>query len=186
MYILRFDGMLHTSGSEPMPVSLLGYGWMIERNGIEIARGFGLFLRKRKTGSNIAEYLALLEGLETLLDLQVRHERVEIRGDAKCVIDQMSGFARVSSVLTRKLNQRAQKLAKHLTDVIWVWVPRNENRDADRLSRRSFRYLRYSPHLNHEINKSQLSTSYGGSFVPLVDLRVHTPVRQAGNHLTNR
>lgn len=169
-----------------MPVSLLGYGWLIERNGLEIARGFGLFLRKRKTGSNIAEYLALIEGLETLLDLRVKHERVEIRGDAKCVIDQMNGFARVSSMLTKKLNQRAQKLAKQLTDVKWVWVPRNENRHADRLSRRSFRYLRYSPHLDHEVNKFRLSASYGGRFVPLVDLRVHMPVMHPENQLTNR
>ena len=32
---------------------------------MEIARGFGLFLCKCRTGSNIAEYLALIEGLET-------------------------------------------------------------------------------------------------------------------------
>jgi ribonuclease HI len=184
MYILRFDGMLHTSGSEPMPVSLLGYGWVIERNGAEIARGFGLFLRKSKTGSNIAEYLALIEGLETLVDLRIRHEVVEIRGDAKCVIDQMSGYARVSSTLTRKLNQRAQKLARRFTNLTWVWVPRNQNRHADRLSRRSFRYLRYSPHLDQEIHRSRLST-YRGRFVPLVDLRVHTPVVQVNSNLTN-
>jgi ribonuclease HI len=182
MYTLRFDGMLHTSGSEPMPLSLLGYGWVIERNGVEIARGFGLFLRQRKTGSNIAEYLALIEGLETLLDLRVNRERVEIRGDAKCVIDQMTGYAKVSSSLTRKLNQRAQKLARSLPSIRWVWVPRHENRHADRLSRRSFRYLRYSPQLDREINKSRLSASYSGRFVSLVDLRVHTPVVKVEHH----
>ena len=166
-----------------MPLSLLGYGWVIERNGVEIARGFGLFLRQRKTGSNIAEYLALIEGLETLLDLQVRHERVEIRGDAKCVIDQMAGTAGVSSSLTRKLNQRAQKLVRGLPSINWVWVPRSENRHADRLSRRSFRYLRYSPHLGWEINKSRLSASSSGRFVSLVDLRVHAPAVQAEHDL---
>ncbi|MGZ9224267.1 MAG: ribonuclease HI family protein [Anaerolineales bacterium] len=174
MYTLQFDGMLHSSGSEPRHVSLLGYGWVLERNGVEIARGFGLFLRKRRTGSNIAEYLALIEGLETLVDLRIKHEAVEIRGDAKCVIDQMSGYAGVSSPLTRELNQRACKLARRFTDLIWVWVPRSENRHADKLSRRSFRYLRYSPHLDQQINTSRHSPSYGGRLVPLVDLRVHT------------
>ena len=185
MYILKFDGMLHTSGSEPMPVSLLGYGWIIERNGREVARGFGLFLRKCKTGSNIAEYLALIDGLETLVDLRVRHEAVEIRGDAKCVIDQMIGYARVSSPLTKELNEHAQTLAKHFIDLTWVWVPRSENRYADRLSRRSFHYLRYSPHLGQEINRSRLSPSNAERLVPLVDLRVHAPMLQMGNHLTN-
>src|SRR4030095_11612032 len=140
MYILRFDGMLHTAGSEPTPVSLLGFGWVLERNSIEAARGFGLFLRNGKTGSNIAEYLALINGLETLVDLRIRHEAVEIRGDAKCVIDQMIGYARVSSPLTRQLYQRARTLARRFSDLTWIWVPRRENQHADRLSRRSFHY----------------------------------------------
>jgi len=186
MYILKFDGMLHTSGTEPMPISLLGYGWILERNGLEVARGFGLFLRKCKTGSNIAEYLALIDGLETLVDLRIRHEAVQIRGDAKCVIDQMTGYAGVSSPLTKELNQRARTLAKDFTGLTWVWVPRSENRHADRLSRRSFHYLHYSPHLGREINRSRFSSDQAERLVPLVDLRVHAPMIQMENYLTNR
>ncbi len=185
MYILQFDGMLHSSGTARMPVSLLGYGWLIKRAGMEVVRGFGLFLRKCKTGSNIAEYLALIDGLEALVDLRLRHEVVEIRGNAKCVIDQMTGDAGVSSPLTERLNRRAQKLANHFTALTWVWVPRRKNRYADSLSRRSFNYLRYSPHLNREINMSRLSSSHGEQLISLVDLRVHTPMTKAGKPLTN-
>lgn len=175
MYILRFDGMLQPSGSERMPVSLLGYGWILERNNREVAHGFGLFLRKCKTGSNIAEYLALIEGLETLRDLRIGHEHVEIRGDAKCVIDQMTGYAGVSSPLTRELHQRARTLAKPFTGLTWVWVPRSENRHADRLSRRSFYYLCDSPDLRRKINASRRSSAHAERLVPLVDLRIHAP-----------
>ena len=186
MYILNFDGMLHTSGSEPMPISLLGYGWLLERNGMEIARGFGLFLRKCKTGSNIAEYLALIDGLETLVDLRIGQEAIQIRGDAKCVIDQMTGFAGVSSPFTKKLNQQARTLAGQFTHLAWAWVPRNENRHADRLSRRSFYYLRHSSQLHRQINRPRFSSSRNEQLVPLVDLRVHTPRLQTGHYLTNR
>lgn len=179
MYLLQFDGMLHTAGSEPLPMSLLGYGWIIQRNGLQVAHGFGLFLRNCKTGSNIAEYIALIDGLETLIDLRVRHETVEIRGDAKCVIDQMAGYAGVSSPFTRELNQRARKLAKRFSALTWTWVPRSENRHADRLSRRSFHYLHYSPQLKRRVNRTQFS--YNERLVPLVDLRVHTPA--AGREL---
>src|SRR5689334_3782206 len=141
MYILKFDGMLHTSGTGPMPISLLGYGWILEHNDREIARGFGLFLRRSKTGSNIAEYLALIDGLETLVDLRLRQEAVEVRGDAKCVIDQMTGEAGVSSPLTARLNRRARRLAKGFPNLTWAWVPRRENSHADQLSRRGFHYL---------------------------------------------
>jgi ribonuclease HI len=180
MYILHFDGMLHTSGSQRMPISLLGYGWAIQRNGLEIVRGFGLFLRKCRTGSNIAEYLALIDGLEALADLRIGHETVQVRGDAKCVIDQMIGSSGVSSPLTRQLHQRARKLAKHFTSLTWVWVPRSENRYADSLSRRSFRYLQYSSRLDREMNRFQFPAAYGDRLVSLVDLRVHTSAPMTG------
>lgn len=182
MYILQFDGMLHTIDSKSMKVNLLGYGWIITRGDIEVAHGFGLFLRKRKTGSNIAEYIALIDGLEALVDLRLRHEAVEIRGDAKCVIDQMIGYAGVSSTLTETLNRRARRLAMRFTALTWVWVPRRENRYADSLSRRSIKYLHHSPHLSREITNSRFSSSYGGLLIPLVDLRVHTPMMQAGKY----
>ena len=57
-------------------------------------------MRKCTAGSNAAEYLALIEGLEALEDLRIGNEPVEVRGDAKCVIDQMLGHAAVSSPLT--------------------------------------------------------------------------------------
>ncbi len=186
MYTLQFDGMLQPSGSELAPLSLLGYGWILERKGLEVARGFGLFLRKCKTGSNIAEYLALIDGLEALVDLRVRVETVLIRGDAKCVIDQMTGYPSVSSPLTRELHQRAQSLAKHFSGLSWVWVPRNENRHADSLSRRSFHYLRNSPQLYRKIYHSRFSSSHNEQLVPLVDLRVHAPMSRAGKYPANR
>lgn len=186
MYTLRFDGMLRSSGDEPMPVSLLGYGWIIEWNAVEVARGFGLFLRKDKTGSNIAEYLALINGLETLMDLRVRHEAIEVRGDAKCVIDQMTGDSRVSSPLTVELNRRARKLARRFTALTWLWVPRRENRHADSLSRKSFTYMHHSPLLDQEIHRSRFSSSCGERLVPLVDLRVHSPIMKAEEYLTHR
>lgn len=118
MYILQFDGMLcSSSGIWPIDVGLLGYGWSIQRNNIEIAHGFGVFIRNCMAGSNVAEYLALIEGLEALVDLRIRNSAVEIRGDAKCVIDQMIGAASVSSPLTLALSRRARKLAGHFTSL---------------------------------------------------------------------
>ena len=183
MYILQFDGMLR-SGNENWPnqFGLLGYGWLIKRNNVEVAHGFGIFVRNCMAGSNIAEYLALLEGLEALVDLRIRDAAVEIRGDAKCVIDQMIGVASVSSPLTLELYRRARKLTRHFTSLTWTWVPRRENRQADSLSRRSFRYLSYASCLDQEINQPQLLSLYGGRLTPLVDLRVHNPVMQVNLH----
>ena len=184
MVRLQFDGMLRSSSDIwSIDVGLLGYGWSVQKKGIEIARGFGIFVRRGLTGSNVAEYLALIEGLEALADLRIK-DRVEFRGDAKCVIDQMTGESAVSSPLTRELHQHAQQLARRFPALTWVWVPRRENRYADRLSRRSFHYLRASPHLEYEINNTQVIPLYGGQFVPLLDLRIHPPMLYAENRST--
>ena len=179
MYTLQFDGMLRTVNDDrESQIGLLGYGWLIERNNVEVAHGFGIFVGRPMAGSNAAEYLALIEGLEALVDLRIIGAVVQIRGDAKCVIDQMIGSATVSSPLTLELYQQARKLASHFTSLTWNWVPRRENRQADSLSRRSFRYLSNSSCLGQEINRLELVSLYGGRLVPLADLRVHNSVMQ--------
>lgn len=186
MYILQFDGMLRTINNDWQTyLGLLGYGWLIERNHVEVAHGYGIFVGRSIVGSNVAEYLALIEGLEALVDLRITDAVVQIRGDAKCVIDQMIGSASVSSPLTLELYKRARKLAGQFAYLTWNWVPRSENRHADRLSRRSFRYISYSSCLDQEINQPQLLSLYGGRLTPLVDLRVHNPVMQASIHRTD-
>ncbi|HEU0291561.1 MAG TPA: hypothetical protein VFR47_02430 [Anaerolineales bacterium] len=81
---------------------------------MEIARGFGVFLPICVVGSNVAEYLALIEGLEALADLRIGEAAIEIRGDAKCVIDQMLRYAPVSSPLTRTLKPPCPKTGQTL------------------------------------------------------------------------
>ncbi|MEW6402233.1 MAG: ribonuclease HI family protein [Chloroflexota bacterium] len=184
MYTLRFDGMFQTFDDKwPVGIGLLGYGWVITRNDVEVAHGYGIFARRCDAGSNVAEYLALIEGLEALADLQIKNHAVEVRGDAKCVIDQMLGQATVSTPLTLTLHRRAQKLARRYKHLTWTWVPRRENKHADKLSRRSRQHLHYSPHLEQEIQNAQIIPLYGGRLIPLLDLRVHAPRTQA--HLTS-
>ena len=183
MICLQFDGMRRSSSDIwSIDVGLLGYGWSVQRNDIEIARGFGVFVGGGMTGSNVAEYLALIEGLEALVDLRIK-DCLEIRGDAKCVLDQMTGEATVSSPLTLELHQRARQLARRFPALNWVWVPRRENGYADSLSRRSFHYLRSSPHLENEIHNAQVVPLYGGRLVPLLDLRVHIPLLYVPNRI---
>jgi ribonuclease HI len=174
MYTLQFDGMLRTSAKDwSSKKGLLGYGWLIQRRGVEVAHGYGVFLRNCNAGSNAAEYLALIDGLEALLDMRITHEWIDVRGDAKCVIDQMTGAASVSSPLTRRLYQKTNQLSRHFPYLTWKWVPRRENRHADSLSRRSFQYLRYS-HRPYE--QSNYRYEYHDGLIPLVDLRVLAPI----------
>ncbi len=177
-YSLQFDGMMHTlSEDNPQNGGFLGYGWLISRDDTEIAYGFGLFAHNNKVNSNLAEYLALIEALDASLDLRIRNDKIEIRGDAKCVIDQMTGAASISSSATRALYQRAQKLASQFNHLAWGWVPRSENKLADKLSRRGLRQLYNRPNAYesamHQLNTQPCDRS---GFISLLDLRVYNPM----------
>jgi len=177
-YSLQFDGMLHTLSDEnPQNGGFLGYGWLLTRDDTEIAYGFGLFAQKQTVNSNLAEYLALIEALEALLDLQIRNEHIEIRGDAKCVIDQMTGAASISSLSTQRLYRRARKLANQFRYLTWGWVPRNKNKPADKLSRRGLYQLFIKPNA-YEMALSRLNTHPPdcSGFISLLDLRVYNPL----------
>jgi ribonuclease HI len=170
MYILQFDGMYQRSIPETQYwEGILGYGWLITKNGVEIAHGFGLFAHRRTASSSMAEYLALIEGLDALVDLRVENEVIEVRGDAKCVIDQMQGSSSVSSIPLRKLHRHACKLARNFHLLNWFWVPRQKNRQADQLSRRGLRYLGSTTLPLHHMGRAQ------SAIYPLVNLRVHSP-----------
>ena len=175
MLTLQFDGMLHLVSEKEGHAGLLGYGWLVLDNQLEVALGFGLFAHRYLANSNIAEYLALIEGLEALTDLRNSQRAVEIRGDARSVIDQMKGVASVSSLPTQKFYCRAKQLATHFDSLTWTWVPRKENKLADRLSRRGLHQLHARPEAYEKaLNQLRTYPTKGNGLIPVVDLRVYT------------
>lgn len=193
MIVLRFDGLyrclsndsgengnssVRSPGSRPpgAPISkpgLLCYGWLITRKGVAVAQGHGAFTRGRNASSNVAEYLALIEGLDALIDLGIGSEPVEVRGDAKSIIDQMRGAAEVNAASIRPYFKRAGQLVSKLHRVDWIWMPRKNNREADTLSRRAMRQLRRDR--SYYLNAVQFVTSHPRRerLTPVLDLRVY-------------
>ena len=176
MYILQFDGQFHEyNNDEPNTAraGLMGYGWLIYKNGQQIARGWGAFAQGKNAASNIAEYLALIEGLEALLDMKIKDENLEVRGDARGVIDQMAGLAPVHSQNTLPLYKRAKRLAVHYTRLEWVWIPRQKNKNADYLSRKAIRQMYTIP----GAYPRAIETIVPGwsKLLPIIDLRIYQP-----------
>ncbi len=148
MLTLQFDGLYRGAPQDmhlDSSAGFLCYGWVILKNGAVIARGHGGYVRGRDASSNVAEYLALVEGLEALLDMGAEDEYVVICGDAKSVIEQMQGEASVSAGSIKPLNRRARKLALQFRRLYWNWTPRRFNHEADALTRRALRQLRANP-----------------------------------------
>jgi ribonuclease HI len=157
------------------------YGWLISRESRVLAQGHGAFARTVQANSNIAEYLALIEGLDALLALNVGDEFVQVFGDAKSIIDQMRGAAEVNAVAVRPLYRRARRLADYLPSVSWNWLPRKYNRQADQLSRRAMRQLRLD-HGYYQATVMEMTSGHRSglsktNLMPVIDLRIYAPVK---------
>jgi len=88
-----------------------------------------------ETTNNVAEYRALLLGLEHAETLGAR--AVEIRADSELMIRQMTGEYRVRNPGLQDLNRRARTLERSFEHVEYVHVRRDKNREADRLANRA-------------------------------------------------
>lgn len=148
MLTLQFDGLFRCAPEDlhlGENAGFMCYGWVILRDGMVVARGHGGYARCYNASSNVAEYLALIEGLEALLDMPAGKGAVEICGDAKSIIDQMVGNAAVTSSSIKPLYRRARKLSSHFNQIFWSWTPRRNNHTADALTRRALRQIRARP-----------------------------------------
>ncbi|MET7392658.1 histidine phosphatase family protein [Dactylosporangium sp. NPDC005572] len=84
------------------------------------------------TTNNVAEYTGLIEGLKAALELGA--DEVEVRMDSKLVVEQMSGRWQIKHPGLRPLAAEASTLAGRFRAVRYGWIPREQNRDADRLA----------------------------------------------------
>jgi ribonuclease H / adenosylcobalamin/alpha-ribazole phosphatase len=82
--------------------------------------------------NNVAEYGGLIAGLQAAADLGA--DVVEVRMDSKLVIEQMTGRWKIKHPGLRPLAAQAAALVRRFEHVSWTWVPRERNRDADRLA----------------------------------------------------
>jgi len=81
--------------------------------------------------NNVAEYRGLIAGLEIVRELDPEAS-VEVRLDSRLVVEQMSGGWRIKHPDIVPLARRARELLPQ-GGATWQWVPREQNREADRL-----------------------------------------------------
>ncbi|MEU7828593.1 MULTISPECIES: bifunctional RNase H/acid phosphatase [unclassified Nonomuraea] len=126
-YIIEADG---GSRGNPGPA---GYGAVVmdatDRQVLaEAAEAIGV------TTNNVAEYRGLIAGLTSVLAVGGEGAQVAVRMDSKLVIEQMAGRWKIKNEGLRPLAMEAGKLARRLRVTAWTWIPRDQNRHADRLA----------------------------------------------------
>jgi len=130
--VLYFDGLCEPHN----PGGIATYGWqLLDDRGQVIEEGAGVEARGRGATNNVAEWSALEHGLRAAAAL--RPERLEIRGDSKLVINQLTGSWRMHAAHLRPYLVRCLELLRGCN---WQarWIPREQNEAADALSRAAY------------------------------------------------
>jgi probable phosphoglycerate mutase len=110
-----------------------GYGAVVCDAGsgevlVECSEGIGV------ATNNVAEYGGLIAGLRAALELGGSGTDVDVRMDSKLVVEQMSGRWKIKHPAMQPLAREAGELVRQLGTVRFTWIPRAENKRADRLA----------------------------------------------------
>lgn len=82
--------------------------------------------------NNIAEYAALIRALKEAQLLGIKS--IRLHTDSELMFNQIRGTYQVKAVQIKPLHEEALALAKSFKRVEFKWVPRESNKDADRLA----------------------------------------------------
>jgi ribonuclease HI len=113
------------------------------------------------TTNNVAEYAALLVLL--VHSLRRGATRLTIHSDSELLVKQMRGEYRVKNSRLQQFTAAARSLMSRIPEVTLLHVPREENRDADRLANQAMDERRSSGPLPEEVARL-LDTGNQGSF----------------------
>ncbi|MSO53281.1 MAG: ribonuclease H [Acidobacterium sp.] len=124
MITAYFDG-----GSRGNP-GLAGWGaYIINDDGTVLAELSGAL---GVATNNVAEYHGLLAALQWAADNDVT--ALAVKGDSLLLVEQMRGNYKVKNEGLKPLHMKARMLVMQVGNVSFAHVPREKNKDADRLS----------------------------------------------------
>lgn len=127
---MTLRGTLYTDGGSRGNPGPAGIGIVLLRECGDVCCSGGRFLGE--CTNNIAEYQALIWGLETALACDVTD--LVVRADSELIVKQMRGEYRVKNAGLQPLYARAKETARALSSVHYEHVPREQNKLADALA----------------------------------------------------
>lgn len=129
---IYFDGLC-----EPVnPGGTATFGFVITRNGEQIAEGSGLVGKGEGMTNNVAEYEAILNAIMRFKELGL-NESLLIKGDSNLVIKQLSGKWKIKSDTAKKYVPLIKEALQGF-EYQFEWIEREQNTLADRLTRQAY------------------------------------------------
>jgi ribonuclease HI len=124
------------------PGGIATYGYVVFANGEMIYQESGIVGEGTDMSNNVAEYSGLCAALRWLKERKLQQCGIVIFSDSRLLVNQMNGLWKTHEGLYLRWHQEAQRLAQGFPRLRFQWVPREQNMQADVLSREA--YTRYS------------------------------------------
>jgi len=118
--------------AQPKNPGIGTYGYVIYDGSKKVAEGSGL--AGYDVTSNYAEYTALEQALTRLRSMGVEGD-VLIKSDSKLLVGHLSSGWKVKGGMYVEKLKAAKDLLKEFGSVSFEWIPREENQEADLLTR---------------------------------------------------
>jgi deoxyadenosine/deoxycytidine kinase/ribonuclease HI len=124
---LYFDGACRGN-----PSNKLGLGFVIFQKNLKVLHEFKKPVEIESGTNNIAEYMALIEGLKYVVDEKIDY--VDVYGDSDLIIKQVLGIYKVKALHLKPYHDMVKSYIDQIPKVVFQHIPRNENSHADKLA----------------------------------------------------
>ncbi|MGA7923126.1 MAG: ribonuclease HI [Thermoplasmata archaeon] len=129
--VVYFDGACESA----RPGRLATYGFTLAGESLSYEeRGLAVRPGSPRATNNVAEYVGATRALEWLVGRQYTGP-VFLCGDSQLVVRQMKGEYTVKADHLKAYHEHLTRLARTFERVEYVWVPREQNRRADELTK---------------------------------------------------
>jgi ribonuclease HI len=139
MITIFFDGLCRPRN----PGGVATYGYVIYQDTEKVNSGYGVVGSGAGMTNNVAEYAALKHAVEWVCR-NTTGDEIVIKGDSRLVIHQMNGTWQIKSETSKKFVPEILRLLEG-KKTRFIWIPRKQNAEADRLSNIAFHQSEGTP-----------------------------------------
>ena len=159
MIEVYFDGLCQPIN----PGGISCYAFIVKSDGRIVHSDYGVAAKpfSEESTNNVAEYTALAKALQWLLANNFNSNKVEIKSDSQLVVNQLTGDYKVKARRILPLFKQVLFLKTKFQDIQIKWIPRDKNREADRLTNKAYNkaLLENPEYLDRLNNNEKLSRS---------------------------
>lgn len=123
------------------PGGTASYGVIIKSEGKVIFEESKIVGTGNGMSNNVAEYSGAISGMEWMIANGLKDHPILVRGDNKMSVEQMSGNWKVRTWdgLYVPYWRKAKELVKQFTHIEFRWISREQNGEADEISKQALR-----------------------------------------------